>query len=177
MYNGYFTGTTFLLIYVLYIKKQNIACCLCKFKTCQIIKRAEYEFTSLTIIPCHIILVNREFITAEKAKIKPLDSYKKLPVLTIIYFPREGWRAELDSAEAVPPAVTSVTITGLDFTFAEGRFVCLCYRPAGIVEGLRSQLLREAEILLFWLLHWCPSHPWPLYWEETEEGTLCLLHI
>lgn len=90
-----------------YILKKNIACCLCKFKNCQIIKRAEYEFTSLTIIPCHIILVNREFITVEKAKIKPLDSYKKLPVLTIIYFPREGWRAEFDSAEAVPPAVMS----------------------------------------------------------------------
>lgn len=28
-------------------------------------------------------------------------------MLTIIYFPREGWRAEFDTAEAVPPAVMS----------------------------------------------------------------------
>lgn len=106
-YNRYFTGSTFVFIQVLYTKKPPIAYCLCKFKNCQIIKRAEHDFTSLTIIPCHIILVNREFITVEKAKIKPADSYKKLPVLTIMYFPREGWRAEFDSAEAVPPAVTS----------------------------------------------------------------------
>lgn len=104
--NGYFTVSTFDFIQVQYILK-NSACCLCKFKNCQIIKRAEYEFTSLTIIPCHIIMFNREFITGEKKKIQPLDSYKELTVLTIIYFPREGWRAEFDSAEAVPHTVTS----------------------------------------------------------------------
>lgn len=121
MYNRYFTGSTF-FIPVLYIKKNpSIACCLCKFKNCQIIKRAEYEFTSLTIISCHITLVNREFITVEKAKIKPLDSYKKLPMLTIIYFPREGRRAEFDSAEAAAPAAMSCD----HLTFAEGRLVCL----------------------------------------------------
>lgn len=46
-----------------------------------------------------------------------------------------------------------MTVIGLDLTFAEGRLVRLGYRLARIVQGSRSQLPGEAEILLLWSFH------------------------